>query len=95
MGGARGDRGAGHHGEAFWRAASRGHTAVVALLLDRGADGHFFNDGALWNAAYRDHLDAATLLLQRGATAHNDILAAAMQNGHHAIAALLRAHGAA
>ena len=48
----------------------------------------------MWNAAYHGHLETATLLLQRGATAQNYFLTAAVQNGHHAIADLMRAHGA-
>ena len=71
-----------------------GHTAVVALLLDRGADVHYGNDLSLFSAAENGHLETATLLLQRGATAHNWILARAVQRGHHAVAGLLRAHGA-
>ena len=75
-------------------AADQGHTAVVALLLDRGADVHHAADLALFCAAKSGHLETATLLLQRGATAQSRILAAAVERGHHAIADLLRAHGA-
>ena len=88
------DAGAGQLGEALLDAAMQGHTAVVALLLDRGADVHYANDQALYNAAYRGHLETAKLLLQRGATADTHILATAVANGHHAVADLLRAHGA-
>ena len=90
------DAGAGElmRDEALLAAATRGHTAVAALLLDRGTDVHFYLDNPLYFAAYHGHLETATLLLQRGATARNDILAAAVDHGHHAIADLLRAHGA-
>ena len=88
------DAGAGERSEGLWRAASGGHTAIVALLLDRGANVHHTNDDALCAAVYFGHLQTATLLLQRGATAQNRILAMAMNKGHHAIADLLRAHGA-
>ena len=81
-------------GHSLWLAAREGHTAVVALLLDRGADAHYGNDYALDWAAENGHLETATLLLQRGATAQNHILARAVRRGHHAVADLLRAHGA-
>lgn len=71
-----------------------GREDVAKLLLDRGADIHFDSDTALFNAARQGRLDMVTLLLQHGATATNVILAAAVKNGHHAIADLLRAHGA-
>ena len=88
------DAGAGELDGALWRSAAEGHTAVVALLLDRGADVHYVDDGAPYNAAWYGHLETASLLLQRGATAHNDFLAIAVRRGHHAVADLLRAHGA-
>ena len=55
---------------------------------------HYGNDLALWNAAQDGHLETATLLLLRGAIAHNHILAQALRNSQHAVANLLRAHGA-
>ena len=88
------DAGADRRGKAVYYAADRGHTAVVALLLDRGADVHYATDWALFCAAKSGHLETATLLLQRGATAQSRCLAAAVRNGHHAVADLLRAHGA-
>ena len=86
--------GAGELGMALQSAADQGRTAVVALLLDRGADVHFGDDAALWCAATRSLLETATLLLQRGATALNSHLDTAVLRGHHAVADLLRAHGA-
>ena len=86
------DAGAGGLGGGL--SAAVGHTAVVALLLDRGADIHYLHDQALYEAARFGLLETAKLLLQRGGTAQNDILAIAVQLGHHAVADLLRAHGA-
>ena len=88
------DAGAGELGWPLLESARRGHTAVVALLLDRGVDVHYWDDAALEDAAREGHLETVTLLLQRGATARDDMLAAAVQRGHHAIADLLRVHGA-
>ena len=88
------DAGADGLGEALYDAANDGHTAAVALLLDRGVDIHSANDFALYCAALYGHLATATLLLQRGATAQDYILADVVRFGRHAIADLLRAHGA-
>ena len=88
------DAGAGQLDHTCWAASREGHTAVVALLLDRGADVHYENDGALYTAACHGHLETVTLLLQRGASAENYFLTAAVERGHHAVADLLRAHGA-
>ena len=72
--------------------AVQGCTAVIALLLDRGADVHYGDDNALFWAAREGHLETATLLLQRGASAQNRFLALAADRGHRATADLLRAH---
>jgi Ankyrin repeats (3 copies)/Ankyrin repeats (many copies) len=95
------DAGAHQLDEALVYAAKRGHPAVAALLLDRGADVHFGNDSALWSAAREGHLQTATLLLDRGADADvhpawgdSTALQAARGNGHHEIVALLLARGA-
>ena len=88
------DAGAGGLEDALRLATERGDTAVAVLLLDRGTDVHYDNDGALFWSARNGHLETSTLLLQRGATATNLILAVAVQHGRHAIADLLRAHGA-
>ena len=88
------DAGAGELGQGLAGAAGGGHTAIVTLLLDRGADIHHWNDHALKAATFLGHLETVTHLLQRGATATNIMLAAAVRRGHHAVADLLRAHGA-
>jgi hypothetical protein len=88
------DAGVGNHGQALEYGASNGHTNVVALLLDRGADVHCRDDQALFNAACNGHQETVALLLQRGATARDHILNVAVERGHHAIADLLRAHRA-
>ena len=88
------DAGAGELEWALFWAANEGYTAIVTLLLDRGADVHYGIDAALYQASFHGRLDVAALLLQRGATAENHILARAVELGHHAVADLLRAHGA-
>ena len=88
------DAGAVERGNALCGAARGGHTAAAALLLDRGADVNFGNDSPLAGAARTGRLETATLLLQRGATARNEFLTIAVERGHHAVADLLRAHGA-
>ena len=67
------DAGAGQREQALVNAAGNRNTAVVALLLDRGADIHHENDQALFNAAHGGYLETVTLLLQRGATARNQM----------------------
>jgi ankyrin repeat protein len=88
------DAGAGELGLALGDAAASGKTHVAALLLDRGADVHRDNDVALYYSVLSGELATVLLLLERGATARDNILATAVRVGHHAIADLLRAHGA-
>ena len=50
------------------RAAAReGHTEIVRILLDKGANIHAANDGALRLASQNNHSDTVSLLLERGA----------------------------
>jgi ankyrin repeat protein len=93
------DAGAGHLGLALVVAAQRGQTAVVALLLDRGADVHFDGDTALWCAVWDGRLQMATLLLDRGANPNArhwslTVLMGARHRDHHEMVALLLARGA-
>ena len=74
--------------------ASRGHTAVAALLLDRGADVHYFDDVALRVAAERGHLETARMLLDRGAVHLEQAFRIARDHGHDDVAALLLERGA-
>ena len=97
------EAGAGELGRALWGAA-RGsrHSAVVVLLLDRGAAVHYYGDWPLYSAARNGHLQIATLLLDRGADPNArpfwaggaTALEAARGNGHHEMVALLVARGA-
>lgn len=88
---------------ALMRAASRGHGAVVQLLLQAGADNdhrNFFGQGALHLATYMGHLGASASLLdskvkpnaaaQDGGTP----LHAAVDRGHAQVVELLIAHWA-
>ena len=61
------DAGAGESNPALQNASFNGHTPVVALLLDRGADVSFDNDESLIVAAQNGHLATVALLLDRGA----------------------------
>ena len=88
------DAGAGELDAPLRYAAVTGHTAIASLLLDRGADVNHGNNQALYNAASAGQLQMAALLLERGATAISESLTVAEERGHHAVADLLRAHGA-
>ena len=87
-------------GYALVNAAGEGHTAVAALLLDRGAHVHYMHNNALWQAAANGRLETATLLLNRGAdpNAHPPGRMSALREArclsHHAVVALLLARGA-
>ena len=60
------DANAAQRDRALRNSSGRGHTPVVALLLDHGADIHFEEDGPLMMAAQHGRLATATLLLDRG-----------------------------
>ena len=81
-------------------AATKGHTEIAALLLDRGADVNAQYKGgfALYTAAVKGHTEIAALLLNRGAdvnaktnTGETSLHVAACE-GHTEMAALLRRH---
>ena len=76
-------------------AARDGHTACVALMLDRGANIHFDYDYPFTESIDGGWLETARLLPDRGADVHalNDYaLRWARQGGHEAIIALLLEH---
>jgi ankyrin repeat protein len=64
------DAGAAELDSALYSASTQGHTDVVALLLDRGADLHFQDGEPLMAAARNGHLSTVALLLDRGADVH-------------------------
>ena len=88
-------------------AASKGHLAIVELLLERGADPNLPEEGvapqghALYSAAANGHHDIAELLLERGAfpnpqvESSADALSRAISNGDERMVALLCRFGAA
>jgi ankyrin repeat protein len=90
----------GAHGRisAFYHAAISGDTEITALLLENGAT---VDDQALHAAVRHDHIDMVKWLLENGIgdiNVHNfndqTPLQAAIENGHEAIATVLRGHGA-
>uniref|UniRef100_L2FBA5 Nacht and ankyrin domain protein n=1 Tax=Colletotrichum fructicola (strain Nara gc5) TaxID=1213859 RepID=L2FBA5_COLFN len=88
----------GHCGNALQAAAFNGHSDVVQLLLNKGANanvqcGEYGN--ALQAASYRGHLDVARLLLEEGAIINaqggrfETALQAASKSGHLDVVGLL------
>jgi ankyrin repeat protein len=78
-------------------AAENGHKETVALLLDRGADIHAWDDYALRAVTQDGHTETVALLLDKGADihAHNDYaLRWAAENGHTETVGLLLDKGA-
>ena len=91
------DAGALNKDDALVTASYCGHTPLVALLLDRGADVHAEDDDALANSAYEGHLDTVTLLLDRGADVHaqdEDAIVCAAKRGHLEVVVRLLERGA-
>ena len=90
--------GAGGLDQALYVATQGGRNpALVALLLDRGADLHYLNDAPLRNAAGRGCAQTVRLLLDRGALVHSAnkrALRRAQEAGHAAVVALLLERGA-
>jgi ankyrin repeat protein len=54
----------------LWEAAREGHTDIVALLIEAGAD---VNDGSLERAAREGHTDIVALLIEAGADVNQGI----------------------
>jgi len=88
-------------------AAARGHTEIVKLLLERGADPNLPEEGiapqghALYSAVYNGHYEIAKLLLERGAfpnppvESSADALSIAKMNKDERTVELLCSYGAA
>ena len=74
-------------------ASEYGHTEVVKLLLDAGADVHTYNDEALRWASYYGHIEVVKLLLDAGANVYAEkglALRWAKYKGHTEIVKLLK-----
>ncbi|KAJ7256360.1 ankyrin repeat-containing domain protein [Mycena rebaudengoi] len=76
-----------YFGNALQAAASEGHTEIVRLLIENGAD--INTPGLVGIAAYGGHLDTVVLLLESGAKFGDIALAAAAERGHLEIVRLL------
>lgn len=79
---------------AFVVAARDGHTELIELLLEAGADIHAWHDVALRCAAESGHIEAVTFLLSKGADAHamdDEALRFAEEHGHDKVVTILRA----
>ena len=63
-------RGAGNRDRALRSTAFQGHTPVMRLLLDGGADVHSQQDSALCSASQEGRTETVALLLDRGADIH-------------------------
>lgn len=82
-------------GDALVIASSCGHDPVVRLLVARGVDIHFDNDGPLKAAVLNGKIATIRLLVSLGAnpgTCTNDVLDLARQLGHAAGAREVRRH---
>jgi hypothetical protein len=77
-------------------AAKRGDAALVAALLDAGADrdhpGCCDSGTALHRAAIEGHIEVVRLLLARGAAPEPYTLQVARERGHHEVVQALEAH---
>jgi Ankyrin repeats (3 copies)/Domain of unknown function (DUF3471) len=75
---------------ALFKAAERGNTEVVKLLLARGADptirDTFYNATAMTWALSQKHVDVVRLILEKDATSVNEVLMTGVREGNPALA---------
>ena len=76
--------------ESFLCAATGGHTLIMGMLIDRGADVQTYRNQALQRAAQNGHLHASRFLLDRGARSLGGLLSEVRQRGHEEVYWLLR-----
>lgn len=84
-------------GTALAYAADKGHTAVVELLLERGANPNttdrFYNSTPLGWAVSHGHADVARALLAKGAQGETEALMGAAREGHAGIVKVILERG--
>ncbi|CAN5529007.1 hypothetical protein BH20ACI3_BH20ACI3_20730 [soil metagenome] len=83
---------------ALFKAAERGHTEVVKVLIARGADvsvkDTFYGATAMTWALQNKHIGAVGALLEKDAASVNDVLATGAREGNSALVGVALARGA-
>ncbi|MDQ3665594.1 MAG: ankyrin repeat domain-containing protein [Acidobacteriota bacterium] len=84
---------------ALFKAAERGHTEVVKVLLARGADASvkdtFYGATAMTWALQNKHIGAVGALLEKDAASVNDVLTTGAREGNAALVGVALARGSA
>lgn len=82
---------------ALFKAAERGHTDIVKLLLGRGADvtvkDTFYNATAMTWALDNNHVEVVRLLLEKDSSSVNEVLMTGVREGNAALVEAALARG--